>query len=500
MNPFKRLLGQTAIYGLSSIVGRLLNYLLVPLYTRVFLPEEYGVVTELYAYVVFLLVLLTYGMETAFFRFADNKNYTRGLVFSTAMLPLITTSLLFIGIVLLFSGNIASGIGYEANAEYIRWFAIIVGLDALTAVPFAYLRQQNKALKFAVIKLINIGSNIGFNLFFILLCPYLFQQNPHSIVSYIYNPEIGVGYIFISNLIASVLTAFLLAKEFLEIRFKISKQLLKELFVYALPLLVVGFAGSINEVIDRVLLKYLTVVPENATNSADYIMAQIGIYGANYKVSIFMTLFIQTFRYAAEPFFFKRAEDKNAPTLYADVMKYFLILCFFIFLGITLFIDVVKYFIGSEYYEGLHIVPVLLLANLFLGVIFNLSIWYKLANKTGIGAYISLIGAAITLVFNFLLIPYFGYTGSAYATLLCYASMAIISYFWGKKYYDIPYNLRRIGLYSFITALIYFLSIVLKPNQLWAIFVFNIIWLAGFALFVAYKENLLKYILKKIKP
>lgn len=491
-SPLKRLVSQTAIYGLSSIVGRLLNYLLVPLYTRIFMPEVYGVVTELYSYVVFLMVLLTYGMETAFFRYAELKNDT-GRVFSSAMLPLFVTSLSFIVLTQLFAQPIANGLGYAAHPEYFRWFGLIVGLDAFVAVPFAKLRQQNKAMRFAGIKLLNIGTSIGLNLFFLLYCPAALKSNPESWVQSFYSPEIGVGYIFISNLVASILTFFLLIKDIFVIRFRFDKQLFREMLRYGAPLLVVGFAGSINEVLDRVLLKHLVVVPDDAAMPAhDYVMAQLGIYGANYKIAVFMTLFIQTFRYAAEPFFFKQAREKNAKPLYARVMTYFILFGLFIFLGIVFFLDIVKHFIGEEYHSGLHIVPVLLLANLFLGIVFNLSVWYKLNNLNRYGAYISLAGALITIVLNVILVPVAGYTGAAWATLVCYFGMATLSYFLSRRFFPIPYNLKKIGLYFAFALILFIISKLYSGFSHWVVYGFNAVLLLIYMVVVAKNEKLLK--------
>ena len=363
MNPLKRLINQTAIYGLSSIIGRLLNYLLVPLYTRYFTPSEYGVVTEMYAYVAFLVIILTYGMETAFFRFSQKSN-TKKTVYSTTLISIIITSIFFIIITLFYSNNISYWIGYENNIEYIQWFAIIVALDAVSAIPFAYLRSQNKALKFATIRLINIFINIGLNLYFV-----------------IYN-GFGVEYIFIANLISSSIMLFLLIPTILKSNWKFDKSLWKKMIFYAIPLLIAGFAGIVNETLDRVLLKHLLVNTQNS-------LYEIGLYGAFYKLSIIMILFIQTFRYAAEPFFFSQEKEENAKKNYAIVMKYFVIVTAVIFLTVTVFYDLIKGFLGSQFHDerGFVVVSLLLLANMFLGVYYNLSIWYKLTEKTKYGAY-----------------------------------------------------------------------------------------------------------------
>ncbi len=487
-NPLKALVGQTAVYGLSSIVGKLLNYLLVPLYTRIFAPEEYGVVTELYAYVVFLMIVLTYGMETAFFRFSDTREKMK-TAYNAAMIPLLATSSLFAAAVLLFDTQIAAALGYSGNAEYIRWFAIIIAVDALVAVPFARLRRQNKALKFAIFRLINIGVNIGLNLFFLVLCPYLLRVNPDSVLSIIYSPSIGVGYIFISNLIASLLTLVLFLPDILKIELKIDKKTTRAMLIYGIPLLVSGLAGSVNEVLDRVLLKHF--LPETSNT-----MEQIGIYGANYKVAILMTLFIQTFRYAAEPFFFAHYKNKKSLGMYADVMKYFIIFGLFIFIGIMLYIDVIKHFIDARYHSGIGIVPVLLMANLFLGIIFNLSIWYKLTSKTKFAILISGFGALITIILNVIFIPIIGYWASAWATFVCYFSMMILSFFIGRKHLLVPYNLKAIIIYISLAMSIFGISLLIRPENLVLRYFINTCLLFVFS-FIIYKKEVRKLLQKK---
>ena len=444
MNPLKKLLGQTAVYGLSTIVGRFLNYLLVPLYTYRFSTAEYGVVTELFAYVTFLSVFLTYGMETAFFRFSE-KREDKDTVYSTSLISLTVSSVLFLIVGYLLSGKIAHLIEYYRHPEYVKWFVFIIAFDTLTAIPFARLRQQNNAKRFAFIKLVNIGINIGLNLFFILVCPRIFGKEANLI----YNPSIGVGYIFISLLIASFITALMLLPNVLKIKWTFNRTLFKEMMVYALPLLVAGLAGMVNETFDRILLKYF--LPDNINK-----LSQIGIYGACYKIAVIMTIFIQTFRYAAEPFFFSHAKKDNAKSTYANVMKYFVIVCSFIFLATMLNMDIVKGFVGPAYREGLHIAPILLLANLFLGVFMNLSIWYKLSGNTGYGALLTIIGAIITIVLNIWWIPIFGYTGASWATLVCYFLITVLSYIIGQRKYPINYDLKSMFLYLSLALALYF--------------------------------------------
>lgn len=449
MNPLKKLASQTAVYGLSQIVGRFVNYLLVPLHTALFDTAEFGINTLMYSYVTFFNVLLTYGMETAFFRFSQKQD-NPAQVYSTALTSLISSSLFFGLMFGVCSPQIASFINIPEHPEYVVYFTAIMALDAISAVPFAYLRQQNKALKFAIVKNINIFTNILLNLYFLMLCPYV--QKEYGTLLPMYDGNINIGYIFIANLIASIITIPLLWKEILAIRnASFNKILWREMLVYGLPLMVVGFAGMINETLDRIIISYVyTDVQEG--------LRATGIYGANYKLSVLMLLFIQAFRYAAEPFFFNHAKDNDKRHIYATVMNYFTLVCLVLFLTVTLYIDVFKHFINNRYWEGLHVVPILLLANMFLGMYFNLSIWYKLSDNTNKGAMISTIGAVITILANIVLVPIWGYTGSAWATLICYVSMAVICYAMGAKYYPIPYQVKRLMGYVGFALVLYFVA------------------------------------------
>ncbi len=459
MNPLKKLASQTAIYGLSSVVGRLLNYLLVPLYTRYFLPPEYGVVTELYAYVAFLVVMLTYGMETAFFRFSKKEETTK--VYSTTLISLLISSVVFVGLIFLNSSAISQWLGYANHPEYIQFFALIIGMDAVASISFAKLREQDKAMRFAFIRIVNIMINIGLNLYFIVYQEY------------------GIAYIFIANLVASVITLLMLFPQMISSSWVFDKKLWKKMMIYALPLLIAGLAGMTNETIDRILLKHL--LP-----NTDMAASELGLYGAFYKLSIIMILFIQTFRFAAEPFFFAQEKDGGSRKIYADVMKYFTIIMAIIFLGVTIFYDVIKGFLGSEYHDerGFLVVSILLLANLFLGIYYNLSIWYKLTEKTKYGAYLSIFGAIITLSLNFTLIPVLGFVGCAWATLICYFSMTVASYYLGKRHFSVPYQVKRIALYLVGMLCIYFYIYFTNLNML-----INSLFLLGFVIFVYLLEK-----------
>jgi O-antigen/teichoic acid export membrane protein len=456
VNPLKQLAGQTAIYGLGTIVPRLLNYLLVPFYTRIMLQSEYGIVTELYAYMAFFLVLLLYGMETTFFRYAE-KEHQPEKVYSTSLLSIFTTSMIFIMLVLMFSGPFASALQYGDKSVYIILAAIIVGIDAFTAIQFAYLRQQNRAIRFSVIKVTVVTINILLNLYFIWFCEMVYQQNPESPWLVLFIPGYRVEYVLISNLVASLSGILILLPTLFKTRITFDSGLWKRMLIYAFPLLIVGITGMINEVSDKIIFKFLVRVPEGTEDPVNYILSQLGVYGANFKIAVLMTIFIQMFRYAAEPFFFAQARELNARQVYADVMKYFVIFGLLIFLGVTLFLDVFKYFIGPEYWEGLHIVPIVLLANLFLGVFFNLSVWYKLNDLTRYGAMIALGGSVITIIMNIILVPVYSYLGSAIGHLVCYLFMMLFSYYLGRKFYPVPYNLRRISVYFFLAMLLFFI-------------------------------------------
>ena len=450
MNSFKKLASDTAIYGASSIVGRFLNWWLVPYYSFMFLPGEYGVVTNMYAYVAFLLVLLTYGMETSYFRFAS-KSEDPERVYSTSLISLFFTTASFVLVASVFRQSIAGFIHYPNHPEYILWFALILGIDAFTAIPFARLRLNNRPLKFALVKFVFIGCNIGFNIFFISLCPKFIENNPNSLVQHIYSPEIGVGYVFISNLLASIVTLLILLPEIFRISFVFDRQLLRKMLSYGFPILIVGLTGMVNQNIDKVLIPFL--IPENKDP-----MFQLGVYGANYKLAVLMNMFIQAFRYAFEPFFFARGGSKDDSKMYATVMKYFVLFGLLIFLGMMLYVDLVKIIIAPEYHVGLKILPLVLMANLFFGIYFTLSLWYKLTDKTRYGAYMALVGALITLVLNFVLIPVMGYMGSAVAVFVCFLTMMLFSYFLGQKFYPVPYDIKKIAKFFAIAMVVYFIS------------------------------------------
>lgn len=448
MNHVKQLAGQTIIYGTGIVLPRVLNYLLLtPFYTRIFSREQYGMITELYAYVVFLMVILTYGLETGLFRFAD-KDDNKDQVYKTSLISVTVTSLSFIAICLLFSVKIAGFLDYADHPEFISLLAIIVGLDTLTAIPFAKIRLDNRPVKYAWIRIIEVLVNIGANWFLLYWCPD--HAAKYEWVSNIYNPEFGVGYVLVSNLLATGIKTLLLSSEIFRLRGKFNFAIWKQIMNYSLPLLVAGLAGTINEAIDRVMLKHLTP-------AQDMPLEQLGIYGANYKLAVMMTLFIQMFRYAAEPFFFSKKNESNAKQIYADVMRYFVFAGMLIFLLVMMYIDVFKLFIGKEFRDGINIVPIVLLANLFVGIFFNQSIWYKLQNLTRYGAGLVITGAIITFLINFFFIPEYGYYASAWGHFVSYLVMIVLSWIIGRRYYNIPYDIKNILLYIFVGIGVYLL-------------------------------------------
>ena len=483
MNPLRQLFGQTAVYGFGTVVPRLLNYLLLtPFFTRVFEPGEYGVVTELYAYVVFLMIVLTYGMETGFFRYAKlHKNADE--VFSTSQISLLFSSSAFILLIFLFHRNLAGFMDYGSNPEYILWIGVIVGTDAFTSIAFARLRWENKALQFALIRIASVVMNVFLNFWFLYFVPEKAEAGPLPVwMDRLWDPAIGVGYVFISNMASSLFNLLLLSGTIVKLRTGFNVGLWRRIFRYSAPLLIAGLAGTINEALDRVLLKYLLPDPDTA-------MQQLGIYGANYKIAVLMTLFVQMFRYASEPFYFGRSEQKDARNLFAQVMKYFIIAGLLIFLVVNLYMDLFKHFIGNRFHEGLGIVPVVLAANLLLGVFFNLSIWYKLNNLTKYGAIITIIGALITFSINWLFIPEYGYMASAWAHVFCYGSMVIISYFIGRRIYFVPYPLKRIGAYVLLAVAVFAGSLFTKELSTVSGLVMNTGFLAGFIIIVVFKER-----------
>lgn len=461
-NPIKALAGQTVIYGLGTIVPRLLNYLLTPFYVRVFVSGEYGQISELYAWIALLLAILTFGMETTFFRFSQKED--SGKVFNNAETIVLLITSIFLVLYGFFYKSFAGLIHYEFNTHYVLLLGIIVAIDAAAAIPFAMLRKENKAGRFSLIKTINVLTNIFFNILFLVVIPEKSMMIGESLF--------GEGtslliWVFISNILASLLNLILLFPQLSKLRLRLNRDLIVPMLKYSFPILLISLVGMVNEVADKILIKYLVTIPDETTLASmnitgeKYAMQQLGIYSANFKLGVLMTIFIQMFRFASEPFFFSHAKDRNAPTLYAKVMTYFVIFCLLIFLGVMFYMDILQHFVGrtgSDYREGLRIVPIILIANMLYGIVFNLSIWFKLSDKTYYGTIISIIGSITTLLCFFILIPRIGYMGAAIAHLACYSVMMLVSYFWGQRVMPIPYQIGRITIYCVLAAILFFIS------------------------------------------
>ncbi|MBR6859096.1 MAG: lipopolysaccharide biosynthesis protein [Bacteroidales bacterium] len=448
MADMKSLAKDTAIYGLSSIIGRFLNYLLVPLYTYKIAASSggYGVITNLYAYTALLLVILTYGMETTFFRFANKEDEDPRLVYSTILRMVGLTSLVFIGLVFAFIGPISSAMGYPEHPSYIWSLAIVVALDAFQAILFSYLRYQKRPLKFAALKLLFIGLNIGLNLVYFVLLPKLYEGNPH-VWGKLYNPEVGVGYVFYINLFCTSLVTFFFAKELRGIGYGFDGKLCKRMLSYSWPILVLGIAGILNQTADKIL--FPKVYPGEDAN------VQLGIYGAVVKIAMIMALITQAFRYAYEPFVFGNSREKDNKETYAKGMKYFVIFTLLAFLCVMAYMNVLRYIIKSDYWEGLKVVPIVMAAEMMMGIYFNLSFWYKLTDKTIWGAVFSGIGCAVLILINVFLVPKYGYMACAWGGFAGYGVAMLLSYFVGQKYYPIDYPLKDMLLYTLLAAVLF---------------------------------------------
>lgn len=451
MTEVKSLAKDTAIYGISSILGKFLNWCLVPLYTYLLTSSaDYGIVTNLYAWTALLLVILTYGMETGLFRFLNKGEDNPDTVYSTTLITLFITSAAFAALIALFSDQVAGAMGYGSHPEFVSMLAIVVAMDAFDSIPFAYLRYLKRPVAFASLKLFMIFVNIIMNLFFLLGCPAIMKWNP-SLVDWFYDPNYGVGYVFVANFISTTCVTLALLPTVCSVRPVFDKALLGRMLRYSLPLLLLGIVGIMNQTIDKIIFPYLYVDPQEGA-------AQLGIYGACFKVAMVMMVFTQAFRYAYEPFVFAKSRDADSKESYAVTMKFFLITSYLIFLGITFYLDILRYIIREDYWGGLVVVPVVLLAYIFQGVYFNLSFWYKLNDKTRYGAYMSIIGFIINVALIVLLVPMIGYMGAAVASLVAFFTMMIVSYVWGQKYLPIEYDFKSIGLYTLLAAALYGLS------------------------------------------
>jgi len=488
MSKVKQLAKETAIYGVSSIVGRFLNWLLVPLYTKkLFEVADYGIVTNLYAWTALLVILLTYGMETSFFRFSGKGNDDKR-VYGTSLTALFSTSLIFALVMVFFRQGVAGFLGHEGLGHIIAMMAIMVAMDAFLCMPFARLRYEQRPIKFAALKFINVFLNIGGNLFFIVLCPYLLDKNPDAEWLSFYDNSKQVDYIIFSNFLASSVMFLLLVPEFVKVRWIFDKALFIKMFNYAFPILIVGIAGVINQSGDKILYPFLV----GDTVQTDI---ELGIYGANYKVAIIMVMFIQAFRFAFEPFIFNQTGGKKDKHTYAEIMRYFVIFCMLIFLGVTLYIDVVKLLIDPAYYEGLKVVPIVLMAHFFFGIFFNLSLWYKLTDKTEYGAYMALMGAGITILINVIFVPRMGYIASAWANFACYFTMMLVSYILMQKYYPVKYELKKIALYVIVGLAVFSIHKMVVLNTTFLNYLFSTLLMGAYLLFCIMNEKDLRRII-----
>jgi O-antigen/teichoic acid export membrane protein len=449
LSLYKNLFKQTAIYGLATVLPRMFSFLLVPLYTDLLPKAAYGKVTIVFAWMIFFNVILAYGMETAFFRFYNNESNKKAVI-ETTTVSIFWSTLLFLCSALLMKNHLADWSGIDV--QYIIYTIWILVLDALVIVPFSKLRAYQRPMVYAIVKIGNVVVNLSLNIFFLIYLPKIAQANPDSFLGSLYTENFEVGYIFVSNIIASFLTFIALSPNYFHVNWEFDFSLWKKMMRYGLPIMVAGIAFAINEQFDKILLGKL--LPANIAE------AQVGVYSACYKLGLFMVLFRTAYTLGIEPFFFSHAKNENAPQTYAEITKYFVIFGSLILLSVIVFADILKYIMlrDPSYWEAMKVVPLIILANFFLGIYTNLSVWYKLIDKTYIGAYISIFGAAVTLILNFILIPIMGYYGSAIATIAAYGSMMAISYLLGNRYYPIPYDFKKISGYMGLSILFSIIS------------------------------------------
>ena len=477
MANLKSLAKDTAIYGMSSILGRFLNYLLVPLYTSNISAASggYGIITNLYAYTALLLVILTYGMETTFFRYANKTNEDPQKVYSSTLIMVGFTSLLFIVLVSIFLQPISGVMGYSDHSSYVWVMAATVSIDAFQCIPFAYLRYKKRPIKFAALKLLFIAFNIALNLLYFVVLPDLYKSYP-DIIQHIYNPETGVGYAFYINLVCTASITFFFYKELTGFKYTFDKELAKRMLSYSWPILILGIAGILNQTADFILFPYLY--------KGSQAHQQLGIYGAASKIAMIMAMITQAFRYAYEPFVFGKGNDKDNRETYAVAMKYFIIFTLLAFLVVMGYINILRHIIGRDYWEGLKVVPIVMAGTIMMGVYFNLSFWYKLIDKTIWGAYFSGIGCFVLILINIIFVPQYGYMACAWAGLIGYATAMTLSYFVGQKKYPINYPLKSIGIYVLI-AVFFFIAITYSNEYLPKIYALAVNTLIIFA-FVAH--------------
>jgi O-antigen/teichoic acid export membrane protein len=485
---YKNLFKQTAIYGLATVLPRMLSFLLVRLYTGILPTAEYGEVSILLSWMVFFNVILSYGMETAFFRFYNTEKDKQNVI-ATTTISIFWSTIFFLFGALIFRNSLAALA--NVDVQYITYSVWILALDALVIVPFSKLRANQRPIMYATIKIGNVMVNLILNIFFLLFLPKLAAAHPNSIWDNLYIDHFEIGYIFVANLLASLLTLVVLSPNYLSLNRKFDAVLWKKMMKYGLPILVAGIAFAVNEHFDKILLGYL--LPENIAKS------EVGAYSACYKLGLFMVLFATAFRLGIEPFFFSHSGNEKAPETYAVITKYFVIMGSLILLGVIVFADILKLMLldNRDYWEAMKVVPLIILANFCLGIYNNLSVWYKLTDKTKIGAYISIVGAVLTLVLNYVLIPKYSYYGSAIATIAAYGSMMIISYQMGKKKYPIPYDFPKIFSYLGLTVVLSALSFYIPYVR--ESYLLKIVLLSLFLYFIYHneKETLLRIAKRK---
>ena len=488
MAGLKSLAKDTAIYGLSSIVGRFLNYLLVPLYTAV-IPAStggYGVVSNVYAYTALILVFLTFGMETGFFRFANKSGEHPEKVYANTLIFVGGLSLIFVILCMLFLHPISSLLEYPDHPDYIAMMVLVVALDSFQCIPFAYLRYKKRPIKFASIKLFNIVGNILLNLFFLLLCPWL-DVHAHQLVSWFYRPEYLVGYIFVSNLIMSLVQMFFFIPELRGFSYRVDKVLLKQMISYSFPILVFGVVGILNQTIDKMIYPFLFDDRQEG-------LVQLGIYSATSKVAMIMAMFTQAFRYAYEPFVFGKNKEGDNRKMYSAAMKYFFIFSLLAFLAVMFYMDILRYMVARDYWEGLSVVAIVMGAEIFKGIYFNLSFWYKLTDETQWGAYFSIIGCAVILALNIWLVPTYGYVASAWASVAGYGVITLLSYIIGQKKYPVSYPLKDMAVYLILAAVLFVLSQEVIISHVGLRLVFRTLLLLMFIAYILKKDLPLKTI------
>jgi O-antigen/teichoic acid export membrane protein len=451
LSSIKKLAGQTLWYGLPTIGSRFLGYILNFSLSFIYKAVDTADLTQIYAIVPFLNILFTYGVETSYFRFVQETDKQR--LYNTLNVSILISTFLFSAVLLLFAQPLADATMMPKHPEYFTWITGIILLDTLATLPFAKLRQEGRPQKYAFVRIAGIVVNVLIVIFFIGICPQIAKKDPGSLLLIFYDPSVGIGYYLIGNLVGSAVTFLLLWKEWISFNFEFDRKLWKDIMKYSYPLIIVGMGGMINEMLSRLVYQHVATIPPAEAKR------QLGIFAANYRLAVLITIFIQMFRMAAEPFFFNQSNDQNAKKTYARVMKFFVIACCFMFLLIGLFLDVFKEILTikfKEYGEGIHIVPILAMGSVFLGIYYNLSVWYKLTNKNLYGAGITIAGAVLTILLNIWWIPSFGYTGSAWATFSCYAFMMVTSYLLGQKMYPIPYVKKKLIAYLVLTTLIFF--------------------------------------------